>query len=350
MKWTLTQVAQIIGAEIEGKEDLLIHTISKIEEGGEGSISFLANPKYTSFIYTTTASAVIVSKGFVPNQPIAATLLRVDDPYGAFTQLLNAYNKLISKNKTGIDSLAFVSQSASIGEDVYIGPYVYVGEGVVVENGVKIYPFSFIGDQVTIGVHTVINPHVTIYHDCEIGSNCILHAGCVIGSDGFGFAPKPDGSFEKIPQTGNVKLGNFVEVGANATLDRATLGSTLVKDGVKIDNLVQVAHNVEIGESSVIAAQSGIAGSTRMGKYCMVGGQVGIVGHLQIADQTKIDAQSGVNRSIKETGKAFRGSPIQPFRQQLKSEVLFRKLDELQKRIQQLEDTQKANSSREDTQ
>ena len=348
MKWTLSQVAEIIGAEIDGEENILVHAISKIEEGFEGSISFLANPKYTPYIYQTSASAVIVSKDFEPSQPVKASLLRVEDPYSAFTLLLKKYNELSSSSKTGIDSQAFVSSSATIGEGVYIGPFSYIGEGANIGNNVKIYPFSYIGDRVSIGEASSINAHVTIYHDCIIGSNCILHAGCVIGSDGFGFAPKPDGSFEKIPQTGNVELGDFVEVGANATLDRATLGSTIVRKGVKLDNLVQVAHNVEIGENSVIAAQSGIAGSTKLGKYVMIGGQVGIVGHLKIADQTKIDAQSGVNRSIKEPGQAFRGSPIQPFRQQLKSEVLFRKLEELQKRIQQLENAQKANSSSEE--
>ena len=215
---------------------------------------------------------------------------------------------------------------------------------MIVEAGTQIFPFTYIGDNVKIGKETIIYPQVTIYHNCEIGNNCILHAGCVIGSDGIGFAPQADGRFQKIQQTGYVKLEAYVEVGANATLDRAPLGSTEVKAGVKLDNLVQVAHNVEIGENSVIAAQAGIAGSTKLGRYCMVGGQAGIVGHLEIADQTKIDAQSGVNRSIKEIGKAFRGSPIQEWRQQLKSEVMFRKLTELQQRIQQLENAQKTNN------
>lgn len=348
MKWTLSQVADIIGAEIEGEKDLLVHAISKIEEGFEGSISFLANPKYTPYIYSTEASAVIVSKAFEPTQSIKATLLRVEDPYSAFTLLLKTYNELSRNEISGIDSQAFVSASAKIGQGVYIGPFAYVGEGAEIGDEVKIHPFTYIGEGVKIGKGSKIFPQVTIYRACEIGSNCILHAGSVIGSDGFGFAPQEDGSFEKIPQTGNVKLEDFVEIGANATIDRATLGSTVIKSGVKLDNLVQIAHNVEVGENSVVAAQAGIAGSTKLGKYCMIGGQVGIVGHLNIADQTKIDAQSGVNRSIRETGKAFRGSPIQPFRQQLKSEVLFRKLEELQKRIQQLENTQKANSSREE--
>ncbi|MEO0897105.1 MAG: UDP-3-O-(3-hydroxymyristoyl)glucosamine N-acyltransferase [Bacteroidota bacterium] len=339
MKWPIRQVAELINANIEGDETLELHTISKIEEGHEGSLSFLANMKYESFIYQTAASAVIVSNDFVPKHHISATLLRVDDPYAAFTMLMQAVSQLQNQNntKSGIDAQAFVHPSAKVGEDVFVGPFAYIGAEAVVEKGAKIFPFVYIGEKVQVGKNSVIHPQVSIYHECIVGNDCIIHAGAVIGSDGFGFAPKEDGTFQKIPQLGNVVLEDEVEVGANATLDRATLGSTLVKKGAKIDNLVQLAHNVEIGENTVIAAQAGIAGSTKLGKYVMIGGQVGIVGHLNIADQTKIDAQSGVNRSIKKQGQAFRGSPIQPFRQQLKSEVLFRKLEELNKRIAQLE-------------
>ncbi|MEL6134729.1 MAG: UDP-3-O-(3-hydroxymyristoyl)glucosamine N-acyltransferase, partial [Bacteroidota bacterium] len=254
-----------------------------------------------------------------------------------FTKLLEMADQAREANLIGVDPRAHVAPTAEIGENVYIGPFAFIGEGVQIGDDAKIHPFSFVGDRCKIGARTTIHAHVTVYHYCEIGQRCIIHAGAVIGSDGFGFAPQADGSLKKIPQTGNVVLADDVEVGANATLDRATMGSTQVQQGVKIDNLVQIAHNVTLGSHSAIAAQTGIAGSTRMGSNCMIGGQVGIVGHLEIADKTQIDAQSGVNRSIKEEGQAFRGSPIQPFRQQLKSEVLFRKLEEMNKRIAILE-------------
>ncbi len=343
MKWPLSQIASLIGAEIEGDKNLEIDDISKIEEGKKGSISFLANLKYEKYIYETEASAVIVSKEFQPNKALTPTLLRVEDPYGAFANLLQYYSQLSEQKQEGIDSRAFVHPEAKIAEKVFVGPLAYIGPEAVIARGAVIHPFAYIGKNVHVGEDSVVYPHVTIYRDCRIGRGCILHAGSVIGSDGFGFAPQEDGSFKKIPQTGQVILEEGVEIGANACIDRATLGATIIKKGAKVDNLVQIAHNVEIGENTVLAAQTGVAGSTRLGSYCMVGGQVGIVGHLEIADKTKIDAQSGVNRSIKKEGQVFRGSPIQPFRQQLKSEVLFRKLEELQSRIQQLENTSKEN-------
>lgn len=337
MKFNIQQIADLLNAEIQGDANAEIDDLSKIEEGKPGSLSFLSNPKYEHFLYTTAATAVIVSKDFRPTSADHPTLLRVQDPYSAFTQLLQQVDKLVQPQVSGISSLAFIDPTATIGEEVYIGPFVFIGPKAVVEKGTKLFPFVFIGEGVHIKAFTTIHPHATIYHYCTVGERCVVHAGAVIGSDGFGFAPQADGSFLKIPQTGNVLLEDEVEIGANATIDRATLGHTLIKRGAKIDNLVQIAHNVEVGKHSAIAAQTGIAGSTKIGEYCQFGGQVGVVGHLNIAPQTKIDAQSGVNKNIKEPGQAFRGSPIQPFRQQLKSEVIFRKLEEMQKRISQLE-------------
>ncbi|MEO1804888.1 MAG: UDP-3-O-(3-hydroxymyristoyl)glucosamine N-acyltransferase [Bacteroidota bacterium] len=337
MKFRIGQIAAWLGGTVEGDETVEVHTLAKIEEGTPGAITFLANPKYTPFIYQTKASAVIVREDFQPSETISAALIRVADPYSAFTQLLEMADQAREANLQGIDPRAHVSASATIGENVYIGPFAFIGEGVTVGAGAKIHPFVFVGERCQIGAQTTIHAHATIYHYCEIGKKCIIHAGAVVGSDGFGFAPQEDGTLKKIPQTGNVVLADEVEIGANATLDRATMGSTQIQQGVKIDNLVQIAHNVTLGPHSAIAAQTGIAGSTRMGAHCMVGGQVGIVGHLEIANRTQIDAQSGVNKSIKQEGRAFRGSPIQPFRQQLKSEVLFRKLEEMSKRIESLE-------------
>ena len=337
MKFSIKQIAQFLDAEIEGKADARIDQIAKIETASAGTITFLANPKYEAFIYETQASAVIVSRDFTPQKPISATLLRVKDPYGAFTLMLEEVARQQQQELKGIEDHAFVSPDASVAEDVYIGAFAYIGPGAMIEKGAKIFPHVYIGQGVKVGEGTIIHPHSCIYHATEIGKGCILHAGCNIGSDGFGFAPQADGTFKKIPQTGNVVIEDEVEIGAGTCIDRATVGSTHISKGVKLDNLVQIAHNVTVDQSSVIAAQAGIAGSTHLGKYCMIGGQVGIVGHLTLADQTKIDAQSGVNRSIKKPGQAFRGSPIQPFRQQLKSEVLFRKLEEMQKKIHSME-------------
>jgi UDP-3-O-[3-hydroxymyristoyl] glucosamine N-acyltransferase len=335
MKYTLSQIAAWIEAEIEGDSTLEIETLSRIEEGKPGSITFLANAKYTPYIYSTEASAVIVSRDFVPERPVSATLLRVNDPYSAFTLLLEKGQT--QQKQSGISEYAFVDPAAKIGVDVYIGAFSFVSAGAEIADGAQIHPQVFIGPNCKVGPQTILHPQVKIYHDCEVGANCLIHAGTTIGSDGFGFAPQADGSFKKIPQTGNVVIEDEVEIGANSCIDRATIGSTVIRRGAKLDNLVQIAHNVEVGAHSVIAAQAGIAGSTKLGQTCMIGGQVGIVGHLQIADQTQIDAQSGVNRNIKKPGQAFRGSPIQPFRQQLKSEVLFRRLTEMDQKITALE-------------
>ena len=337
MKLSIRQIADLIHAEVVGDSSLEISSLSKIQEGVPGSISFLANPKYQEFIYTTKASAVIVSKEFEPQASCTTTLLKVDDPYQAFSLLLEKASHMRISAKKGVDPNAVVSKNAEVGEDVYIGPFVYIGERVKIANGVKIFPHTFIGDDCIIGAGSILHANVSIYDGSRIGKSCIIHSGARIGCDGFGFIPLKDGSYQKVPQTGWVEIQDEVEIGANTTIDRATLGKTVVEKGVKLDNLVHLAHNVEVGSHTVIAAQAGIAGSTSIGKYSMIGGQAGIVGHLKIANRTRIDAQSGVNCSIPEEGGAFRGSPIQPHRSQLKSEVLFRKLEEMYKRIQQLE-------------
>ncbi|RMG27994.1 MAG: UDP-3-O-(3-hydroxymyristoyl)glucosamine N-acyltransferase [Bacteroidetes bacterium] len=337
MKFSLSQIAEILQAKIEGDPHIEIHDLSQIDAGKAGSITFLANPKYTPYIYSTEASAVIVGEDFVPQQPVKAALLRVKDPYTAFSQLLLKVNELLHPPKKGIEQPAYIDETATIGQDVYIGAFAYIGPGAVIEDGAQIYPHSYVGAYSRVGAGSVLYAGVKVYEHCVIGKACILHAGACIGSDGFGFAPQPDGSFLKIPQIGRVVLEDQVEVGANATIDRATVGTTLLRRGTKLDNLVQIAHNVEVGEHTAIAAQAGIAGSTHIGKHCQIGGQAGLVGHLRIADRTKIDAQSGVARSIREPGHAFRGSPAQPYHRQLRSEIVFRKLDELQKKVHELE-------------
>lgn len=337
MKLRIRDIAALLQAEIEGEPDTWIDKVAKIEEGEAGAISFLANPRYLSFIYSTQASAVLVQRDFRPEKPVSATLLRVDDPYSAFTSLLEQVQAQLARPQVGISDKASIAPDAEIGTDVYIGPFAYVGPRTSIETGAQIHPFAYIGAESSIGAGTTVHAHATVYTRSQIGPNCLIHAGARIGSDGFGFAPQADGSLKKIPQTGIVVLEAEVEVGANCCIDRATMGDTRIKAGAKLDNLVQIAHNVEIGSGTALAAQSGVAGSTKIGAHCMIGGQAGIVGHLEIAPQTMIDAQSGVNRSIKKPGQAFRGSPVQPHRQQLKSEVLFRHLESMQKRITALE-------------
>lgn len=336
MKFKVGEIAGMIGAQVEGNADLYISSLSKIEEGGPGSLSFLANPKYENYLYGTNASAVIVSSDFVPKQAVSATLLRAKDPYMAFAQLLQRFLQFV-QNKSGIEQPSHVAETATLGKDIYIGAFAYIGSGAVIGDGAKIYPHAYVGDYVTVGAGTTVHANVSIYYGCKVGKHCIIHSGAVIGSDGFGFAPQADGSFQKIPQTGIVRIEDHVEIGAGCTIDRATLGETVIRKGAKLDNLIQVAHNVEIGENTVIAAQTGISGSTKIGNNCMIGGQVGIVGHIKLADGTKIGAQSGVSKSVEEKGKALRGSPAQDYKQQLRSEAVFRNLDQLDKRLHQLE-------------
>ena len=336
MEFTVAQIAGILGGEIEGNPDAVVNTLSKIEEGKEKSLTFLANPAYTDFIYTTKATAAIVSKTFVADKPISATLIRVDKPYESFALLLETYNQ-IKHNKKGIEQPSFIAENAVIGNDVYVGAFAYIGSNVKLGNNVKVYPQVFIGDNTTIGDNTILFAGVKVYSDCVIGNNCTFHSGVVIGGDGFGFAPNSENNYKKVPQIGNVIIEDHVEIGANTTVDRATLGSTVIKKGAKIDNLIQIAHNVEIGENTVIAAQTGVAGSTKIGSDCMIGGQVGIVGHLTIAKGTKIAAQSGVGQSITKENEIVQGSPAFGIGDYKRSYVMFRKLPEMQTKIQELE-------------
>ncbi len=335
MEFSASQIADLIGGKIEGNPETRINNVSKIEEGQPGTLSFLANPKYTPYIYSTLASAVIVGDDFIAEQAISATLIRVSDSYKAFATLLDVYSKLKS-NKTGIEPSAVIASSAKIGDNAYIGGLAYIGENVQIGKGSKIHPQVFVGDNVKIGEDTVVHSGTRIYADCVIGSHCLIHSGTVIGGDGFGFAPNSDNNYSKVPQIGNVILEDYVEIGANTTIDRATLGSTIIRRGVKLDNLIQVAHNVEIGENTVIAAQTGVAGSTKIGKNCMIGGQVGIVGHLTIGNDVKIAAQSGIGTNIKD-GEIVQGSPAFAVGDYRRSYVVFTKLPELYKKINELE-------------
>lgn len=344
IKFTVGEIAALIGAEVEGDNALEITGLAKIEEGKAGAITFFANPRYEQHIYTTKASAIIVGSDFTPRSPLSLTLLRTPDPYAAFSTLLGMATAML-QNKKGIEQPSFVAPSAEVAEDVYIGAFAYIGNNARIGKGAKIYPHAYVGDHASVGAGTTVHPHVSIYFGCQVGADCIIHSGAVIGSDGFGFAPQKDGSFQKVPQTGIVRIEDQVEIGAGCTIDRATLGETVIRKGAKLDNLIQVAHNVEIGENTVIAAQAGISGSTRLGKNCMVGGQVGIVGHLQLADGTRIGAQSGVSKSTTEAGTALRGSPAQTYKQQLRSEAVFRNLDELAKKIHSLEQQLKNSST-----
>lgn len=337
MQFTAAQIAEMLRGEIVGNPLATVASLSKIEEGKAGSLTFLANPKYTEFIYTTGATVAIVSADFSPERalPEGLTLIKVTDPYACFAKLLEAYNKL-RLPKPGISSKAHIASTAIVGEQVYVGEFAYVGEGAVIGAGCSIYPGSFIGDGVIIGNDSVIYAGVRIYADCVIGNACTLHSGVIIGGDGFGFAPNAENNYSKVPQIGNVIIENHVEVGSNTTIDRATLGSTIIRKGVKLDNLIQVAHNVEIGENTVIAAQTGIAGSTKIGRDCMIGGQVGIVGHIYIADGTKIAAQSGIGHSIKEPGTVVQGSPAFGIMDYKKSYLGFMKLPEMMKKLDAL--------------
>jgi UDP-3-O-[3-hydroxymyristoyl] glucosamine N-acyltransferase len=337
MEFTIQQVALMLGGTVQGDSEAFIHNLGKIQDAQKGDIAFLSNPKYESFIYTTQASAVIVNKGFVTQKPLSTSLILVEDAYTAFSVLLEEYEKLIKFSKKGFENPHFVAENVVLGENLYIGAFAYIGKNVKIGNNCKIYPQTYIGDNVTIGENTIIYAGTRIYENCKIGNNCTLHSGVVIGSDGFGFAPQPDGSYKTIPQVGNVILEDNVSVGSNSTIDRATMGSTVICKGVKIDNLVQIAHNVIIGKDTVIAAQTGIAGSSELGEGCMVGGQVGIGGHIKLADKTYIGGQSGVGKSIQEAGKKIQGSLAFDILSFHKSSVLFRKLPEIMQKINVLE-------------
>ena len=336
MKFTALQIAALLGGTIEGDPNVEVWNVAKIEEGAPGMLSFLANPKYTPYIYETESSVVIVNNSFVAEKTISATLIRVEDAYASFAKLL-AYYDQVSQDRKGISSLAVVSSSAKYGENIYLGEFAFVGENVIIGNNVKIYPQVYIGDGTVIGDNTVLYPGVRLYRNTVVGKRCIIHAGAVIGADGFGFAPQDDGHYEKIPQVGNVLIDDDVEIGANTTIDRSTMGSTHVHKGVKLDNLVHLAHNVEVGENSALAAQVGISGSTHLGKNCVVGGQSGFVGHLHIADGSKFGGQCGVMGSIKEENQEFMGTPIQPLKQYLRANARFRHIDEMARQLEALE-------------
>ncbi len=337
MQFSAAQIAIMIGAETEGDASVAVSTFGKIEEAKEGQLTFLANPKYEEFLYTTKASVIIVNKSQELKEPVSATLLRVADAYSAFALLLRKYQEIITQQLAGIQQPSYVSSSAKLGENVFIGAFAYLGENAQIGYNVKLFPGVYIGNNVSISDNTILYPGVKVYNDCVIGKNVTIHAGAVIGGDGFGFAPQPDGTYKKIPQIGNVVIEDYVEIGANAAVDRATIGSTIIRKGAKLDNLIQIAHNVEVGSNTVIAAQAGVSGSTKIGNNVMVGGQAGIVGHLHIADGTKINAQSGVSKSIKIPNIAVTGSPAFDYTSALRSQALSRNLPEMEKRIGELE-------------
>jgi len=336
MTFPAAQIAFLINGKVEGDARAAVNSFGKIEEATEGQLAFLANPKYEEYLYSTKASVIIVNESQELKQPVKATLIRVPDAYSAFATLLSKYQEIVQQQLTGVQEPSYISKSATYGDNVFIGAFAYLGENVKLGNNTKIYPNAYLGNNVVIGDNTIIHPGVRIYHDCKVGNNVTIHAGTVIGSDGFGFAPQADGSFKKVPQIGNVVIEDNVEIGANATIDRATIGSTLIKSGAKLDNLIQIAHNVEVGHSTVIAAQAGVSGSTKIGNGVMIGGQAGIVGHIQLGDGAKVNAQSGVSKSL-ESGKAVTGSPAYDYTSSLRSQAIFRNLPEMEKRLKELE-------------
>ncbi|MBF03173.1 MAG: UDP-3-O-(3-hydroxymyristoyl)glucosamine N-acyltransferase [Flavobacterium sp.] len=327
MKFTAEQIAGILEGEVVGNPNAEVSKLAKIEEGIEGSLTFLANPKYISHIYTTKATITIVNKSFIPEQALTTTLIKVEDAYKSFSKLLEYYNQ-VKLMKSGIEQPSFISDEVVYGEGLYLGSFCYIGKNVTIGKNVKIYPNSFIGDNVTIGDHCVFFAGVRIYSETTIGNNCTIHSGTIIGSDGFGFAPQEDGTYQKVPQIGNVIIEDNVEIGACTTIDRATLGSTIIRKGVKLDNQIQIAHNVEIGENTVIASQTGVAGSTKIGKNCMIGGQVGIVGHITIGDNVKVQAQSGIGKSLQD-GEVVQGTPAFNYSDFTKSYVHFKNLPKI---------------------
>lgn len=335
MKFTATQIAGILEGEVDGNPETAVHKLSKIEEGEIGSLTFLANPKYTPYIYSTKASITIVNKDFIPEQALSTTLIKVEDAYKSFSKLLEYYNQ-VKNNKVGIESPSFISESAAYGKGFYLGAFSYLGENVKIGDDVKVYPNVYIGDNVTIGNNVQLFAGAKVYSESIIGDGCVIHSGAIIGADGFGFTPNENGEYSKVPQTGNVILEANVDVGAGTTIDRATLGSTILRKGVKIDNQIQIAHNVEIGEHTAIAAQTGIAGSTKIGKNCLIGGQVGIVGHITIGDRVRIQAQSGIGRNVKDD-EVLQGSPALNYGDYNKSYVYFKNLPKLASQVSDLE-------------
>jgi UDP-3-O-[3-hydroxymyristoyl] glucosamine N-acyltransferase len=336
MQFTAAQIAQIITGNVEGNPDVAVFSFGKIEEATSGQLAFLANPKYEDHLYTTNADIIIVNDNQVLREPIQATLIKVPDAYSAFALLLRQYQRIVAEQMVGIQEPCYIHATVKKGDNIFIGAFAYLGENVIIGDGAKIYPNAYIGNNVTIGEGTIIHPGVKIYHDCVIGRKVVIHAGTVIGSDGFGFAPQADGTYKKVPQMGNVIIEEYVEIGSNATIDRATIGSTIIKAGAKIDNLVQIAHNVEVGNNTVIAALSGISGSTKIGNKVMIGGQAGLAGHITIGDGAKINAQSGVGKSLKD-GQSVTGSPSYDYNKAIRSQAMARNLPEIEQRVRELE-------------
>lgn len=337
MQFSAVQIAMLINGKVEGDPSATVASFGKIEEAVANQLAFLANPKYEEYLYTTKASIIIVNESQELKEPVNATLIRVPDAYSAFASLLQKYQEIMRQQLSGIQEPSFIAVSAKLGENVFVGAFSYIGENVIVGNNAKIYPGVYLGDHVKIGDNSVLLPGVKIYYDCVVGKNVTIHAGTVIGGDGFGFAPQADGSYKKVPQIGNVVIEDYVEIGSNACIDRATIGSTVIRSGAKLDNLIQIAHNVEVGHNTVIAAQAGVSGSTKIGSNVQIGGQAGIVGHIQIADGTRINAQSGVSKSVKIQNSAITGSPAYDYTSALRSQALSRNLPELEKRVKDLE-------------
>jgi UDP-3-O-[3-hydroxymyristoyl] glucosamine N-acyltransferase len=344
MQFTAQQIASLLNGSIEGNPDVEVSNLAKIEEASLGDLSFLSNPKYEQFLYETNASIVIVNEDqqLLSAPKSTLTLIRVKNAYTAFSTLLNIYNE-VRLDRKGREEPSYIHDTTAIGEDGYIGAFVYIGKGGKIGKNVKIYPQVYIGDNVIIGDNTTLFPGVKIYQDCVLGKNVTVHSGTVIGSDGFGFAPQEDGTYAKVPQIGNVIIEDDIEIGANTVIDRATMGSTILHKGVKLDNLIQIAHNVELGKNTVIAAQTGVSGSSKIGENVILGGQVGIVGHITVADKSQVQAQAGINRSITEANKKWAGSPVLGFQSNMRSQVIYAKLPDLEKRVRELERLLKEN-------
>ena len=337
MKFPVSQIAVLINGKVDGDASVVVDSFGKIEEAKEGQLAFFSNPKYEEFLYSTKASIIIINEDYELKQPVHATLIRVPNAYSAFATLLSKYQEIIQQQLTGLQEPNFISKTASYGQNVYIGAFSYLGENVKIGNNTKIFPNAYIGNNVTIGDNSIIHPGVKIYQDCIVGSHVTIHAGAVIGGDGFGFAPQADGKLKKVPQIGNVVIEDYVEIGANTTIDRATIGSTLIKSGAKLDNLIQIAHNVEVGSFTAIAAQVGVSGSTKIGSGVIIGGQAGLAGHINIADNVKINGQSGVNKSVKTPGISITGTNAYEYTKAMRSMAIARNLPDLDKRIHELE-------------
>ncbi|MCM1292779.1 MAG: UDP-3-O-(3-hydroxymyristoyl)glucosamine N-acyltransferase [Bacteroides sp.] len=341
MEFSINQIAALANGTVEGDGELKINTIAKIEEGHPGAISFLSNPKYIPYIYTTQSSAVLVSKDFVPEHPVSATLIRVDDPYATVAHLLTIVQQMTQPQVKGIEQPCHIAEGVDVDDESYIGAFAYIGKGVRLGKGVKIYPQAYVGDGAVIGDGTILYAGAKVYHGCAIGNNCIIHAGAVIGADGFGFAPTPQG-YDKIPQIGNVVIEDNVEIGANTTIDRAVMGSTVIEKGVKLDNLIQIAHNCRIGSNTVMASQAGVAGSTKVGQWCMLGGQVGLAGHIHVGDHVEIAAQSGIHKDVPSGSRLF-GSPAMDLKAYGRQVVNIKNLPSLIKKVDELQRIVKEN-------